>query len=121
MSTVGKFTQQTIHEATGVTQQRQVQRAKVDVFGRGILLGRLYAAYASYEGKSRRLDPHLSTLSTLFNSVNALLHRARCAQVLAAQDHKAASQDEEGDQGIWRHNDQDRHAGCGGAVVPLNI
>ena len=59
MSTVGKFAQQTIHEATGVTQQRQVQRAKADVFGRGILLGRLYAAYASYEGKSSRLDPHL--------------------------------------------------------------
>ena len=32
--------------------------------------------------------------------MNALLHRAWCAQVLAAQDHKAASQDEEGDQGI---------------------
>lgn len=66
MSTVGKFAQQTIHEATGVTQQRQVQRAKADVFGRGILLGRLYAAYASYEGKSSQIDSHVSTSLTPF-------------------------------------------------------
>ena len=54
MTTVGKFQQQTIHEATGVTRQRQVQLATVQIFGRGIEAGRLYAAYASYDERGAR-------------------------------------------------------------------
>ena len=54
MTTVGKFMQQTIHEATGVTKQRQVQRGKAEVFGRGIKCDSLYAAYASHDERGAR-------------------------------------------------------------------
>jgi len=58
ISTVGKYVQQTIHEATGITRQRQVQKAKTEVFARGIQLDGpspgLYAAYASYEERGAR-------------------------------------------------------------------
>ena len=54
MATVGKFMQQTIHEATGVTKQRQVQKGKVEVFARGIKRDSLYAAYASHDERGAR-------------------------------------------------------------------
>ena len=56
MSTVGKFVQQTIHEASGITQQKQVIKAKTEVFARGMHLEGhcLYAAYASYDERGAR-------------------------------------------------------------------
>jgi hypothetical protein len=54
MTTVGKFMQQTIHEATGVAKQRQVQKAKVEVFARGVKRDHLYAAYASHDERGAR-------------------------------------------------------------------
>ena len=58
MSTVGKYVQQFCAEAGGITQQRQVQKAKTEVFGRGIRANGpspgLYAAYASFEERGAR-------------------------------------------------------------------
>ena len=41
-------------KATPVTRQRQVKLATVQIFGRGIEGGRLYAAYASFDERGAR-------------------------------------------------------------------
>ena len=72
MTTVGKFQQHAIHEATGVTRQKQVQKAKVEVFGRGIVPDHLYAAYASHEERGARKYWLLRTASKMYSAKKAI-------------------------------------------------
>ena len=66
MTTVGKFQQRTIHEASGVNHQRQIKKATAEAFGRGILADKLYAAYASYDELGNRKYWLLCTASKMY-------------------------------------------------------
>ena len=66
VTTVGKFQQRTICEASGVNHQRQIKKATAEVFGRGILPHKLYAAYASFDERGNRKYWLLRTLSKMY-------------------------------------------------------
>ena len=72
INTVGKWTQQTIHEAGGIANQLAVKKVSTEAFAKEIKAEQLYAAFASFHEMGGRNYWLLLTKSTAIKAPQAI-------------------------------------------------